>query len=271
MTIDKFIFDKPILDFFFRPSGPLKTLNYGNLEDGKFSSRGQYEFDESGRILSETGYQSGWKAYPVGFSPPPSIQYRRIYKYQDAQLVLVREEDINTQEQLEAYEFIYADQKLVQTIHAKDNGRVKFSTCYEYDEQGYLSIEKHYSVNSKNNKLYSSKEIERNSAHQVTQIKRIDYREREGEVVSREICSIREFEYEENRIRKILRNGEDRNLFSIVAELLSPDSDLIKLVKYPKDFSDSKQIAYQYDDYGNVEKIVSTYKDSVITQIYRFA
>jgi len=57
MTSNKFILSKPEFDFFFNPKGNIKSLVCGNLESGIFKSYRSFEFDKSGSIKSEIGYQ----------------------------------------------------------------------------------------------------------------------------------------------------------------------------------------------------------------------
>ena len=103
MTIDKFILSKPELDFFFKPKGDYKTLKCGNLKSGEFKSYREFKFDESGRIISEIGIQSGWSAYPPGTTLPPPIQYLRHYTYENEQLKNISEIDNNSKEKLKSY------------------------------------------------------------------------------------------------------------------------------------------------------------------------
>ena len=105
MKLDKFILGKPEFDFFFRPKGEYRFLDCGHTQNGEFKSFRRFEFDITGRITKEIGYQSGWIAYPPGTTPPEPIQYLRNYTYENDLLRLVSELDY------------YSNQLLLSLIH----------------------------------------------------------------------------------------------------------------------------------------------------------
>lgn len=273
MTREKFILSKSEIDFFFKPKGSFKSLVCGNLENGIFKSIWQLEFNESGNIKSEIGYQNGWTAYPPGTIPPPPIQYLRKYTYKNGLLGLVKEEDNKSKEYLKSYKFNYEGEILREIIESKANSKEhsRRSTIYEYCKNGFLSTEKIYISVIGDAQIFINSEIMRNDSNQIIKIMSSNSAERKGKLISKQEISTKYIEYDGDQIRKIHRSPNHDKSYTTTAQLLEPDSEMIKTIIYPKEFADKQKVEYDFDEYRhNIIKKKVSYKDKIVTEIYSY-
>jgi len=273
MTSNKFILSKPEFDFFFNPKGNIKSLVCGNLESGIFKSYRSFEFDKSGSIKSEIGYQSGWSAYPPGTTPPLPIQYLRRYTYRNGQLEVVTEEDKNSNEMLKSYEFNYQNELLMKITETKkiNSGYSPQYTIFEYDLNGLPLTEKIYISSIGNSKSYITSEIMRNANNKIIKILNSNYAEHKGKLISKQEISTYDIEYEDKRIRKIFSTPNHDKTYTITAELLSSNYDMIETIKYPNEFPDKQKVKFEYDkDSQNIEKKKTIYKNREVTELYNY-
>jgi len=272
MTRDDFILSKPEFDFFYKPRGSYRILECGNIINGEFESHRKFEFDESNKIISEFGYQSGWSAYPPGTTPPPPTKYLRKYSYENEELNLVSESEFNTEEKIKSYVFNYSNHlisEIIETNESKSQNSSK-RTSYEYDANDNLIKEVIYIGSIGDAKTYLTSEITRNENNQIITITNFNSAEHKGKLVSKQEISTKEIEYEELKIRSIFRSPNHNNIFVTTAEMLTISSDLVSTIIYPDKFY-KKKVMYEFD--SSNQKIVSKstdYKNKNITEVYRY-
>lgn len=272
MTREDFILSKPEFDFFYKPSGSCKTLECGNIINGEFESHRNFEFDESNKIISEVGYQSGWSAYPPGTTPPPTTQYLRKYTYENEKLKIISESEFNTKERLKSYVFNYSNHLISEIIETNENKTQKSPKriSYEYDANDNLIREIIYIGSIGDSKTYLTSEIVRNENNEIITIRNFNSVEYRGKLVSKQEISTKKFEYEELKVKSIFRSPNHNNIFVTTAEMSINYSDLVSTIIYPAEMG-KKEVVYEYD--SNNRNIVSKstdYQDRKITEIYRY-
>lgn len=273
MTSNKFILNKPELDFFFKPKGGFKSLVCGSLESGTLKPHTIFEFNESGKIKSEIGYKKGWTAYPPGTIPPAPVQYLRKYTYKNNILELVVEEDKQSKEQLKSYAFTYHN-KLLSKIIETENGSNEYSskhTKYEYDVNGHLSTEKFFVLQIENLKKYITTEIIRNANSQIVKIMNSNSTEHKEELTTKQEISTYDIEYRDNEIIKKYSSPKHDKTYTTTAKLSASNSNLIASVQYPSNFQGKLKVDYEYDECNqNLIKKLTSYKNRSVTEIYNY-
>jgi hypothetical protein len=270
MTIDKFILGKPELDFFFKPKGDYKSLQCGTLNNGEFKSYREFKFDESKRIISEIGIQSGWSAYPPGMTPPPPIQYLRHYTYENEQLKSISEIDKNSKEKLKSYVFNYSNHLISEIIETKENSN-KYSprrSCYFYDDNGNLVKEINYNVSLPKTQSYQTCEIIRNETNQIERVIYYHTVKSIGQIVSLNEISRKEIKYEAGLVKKIAKNPSSDKTYTTIAELLNEQSNLIKEITYPIKINNRKEV-FDYDKKDIISRLTKSSKEDEII-IYKY-
>ena len=79
-------------------------------------------------------------------------------------------------------------------------------------------------------------------------------------------CSIKK-----NKIRKIFSAPNHDKTYTITAELLKSNYDMIGTIIFPSDFPVEQKVEFEYDKYSqNIEKKKTIYKDREITDLYNY-
>ncbi len=271
MTRKKFILSKTELDYFLKLNGNFSSLTCRVNEQGNFKTHREFKFDSSGKIKSEIGYQSGWSAYPPGTTPPPPIQYLRKYSYENNQLKLIIEEDNKSNEQLKTYIFNYQEGRLFEIVETNEQNKDSLpkSTIYEYDSQGLLSAEQNYYSSAGEVKTYMSSEISRNNDGQIIKITNSNTAELKGKLITKEVISTKDIEYEGQTITKTHTSPKHTISYKTTAILLDSDTDKIQTIIHPIGLGD--RIEYEYDSYGQmVKKKISCIKNQGITEVFLY-
>jgi len=270
MTLDKFILGQTQFDFFFKPKGEYRVLDCGQMVNGKFESFRKFKFDESSRIISEVGYQSGWMAYPPGIAPPPPVQYIRKYTYENGLLKLVSELDNNTKQKLKTYEFSYTNDLISEIIETSVGQYPSKRNTYEYDTIGNLIKQVICMISIGDGKTYLPSEIIRNEKNQIVRITNFIVGEHKGTLVSKQEISNKEFEYTDNTIKEIFGYPDDNSKSIRTIELIGHNSNLIRTIEYPNGMY-KNYVVYKYD--ANNQNLIgksTTLKKKTSTEIYKY-